>query len=477
MKFVIALNFLTLSIIMVGLFYVVHTNYNEKQQTYKHWVTALLFDAVGLTLTALVISMSTDLSEPYFVGTVANTCLMTALIYQTASIRAIHQNLTKRQIQLIYFSIAFFTVCWHVLKDQLTVNQRLVGFAAIAVMLLLWQLFEVRKDAQKLSTSKQLRILFYSIVGEVLFTTLRIVGVLAVDSVIISAEQLPALSLFSVWIQYGLKIVAYVAMAGFWGEKAAMARAAIEIENKQFKELSERQKNMIAELGQINKVSTAGVFVASLAHEISQPLQGFILNNDLIFQELAAEKPNVNFLRSITENQKIDIERMVEIIGTIRTVFGSSKAAPQKINLTKLFEKLELIYGAEARKKGIKIEHENFGTTEIFASEGGLKQVILNIISNAFDALIESNTPNPTIKISIHGANNWVVCSIQDNGPGIPSFMHQEVFKLLKTTKSKGMGVGLWLSKFIIERDHGYLDTGPSPLGGAMFIIRFQQTV
>ena len=104
-----------------------------------------------------------------------------------------------------------------------------------------------------------------------------------------------------------------------------------------------------------------------------------------------------------------------------------------------------------------------------------MQQVILNLVGNAFDALISHKTQQPVVHISVTCEGNQVVCSVADNGPGIAHDMHEEVFKILKTTKNSGMGLGLWLARYITERNQGSIHVSTSEWGGACMSIRMPQ--
>jgi C4-dicarboxylate-specific signal transduction histidine kinase len=95
------------------------------------------------------------------------------------------------------------------------------------------------------------------------------------------------------------------------------------------------------------------------------------------------------------------------------------------------------------------------------------------LVANAFDALDEKPAAEKKIRISVDDWNGQVRCRIEDSGNGIPDHMHDQVFRFLKTSKSTGMGLGLWLTKYIVEKNLGKITVSRSELGGAMFTIEF----
>lgn len=215
MKFVIALNFVILALIMTGLFFVSKANYRALNASSKYWSLAVMCDAAGLALLAWMFIVIKDFSDPTFLGTVANTLLFASLIYQTVSIHAVRAEITAKQRRMLLPLILVFTVVWDYFRLNAVVNLKILVFAVLALAMLLWQLYEIRKATQP---SNQLKIIFYSVAGEVFFTCLRLGAVFGEGATIVNVEQLPMLGIFSLSLQYGLKIIAYAALVGYWSE-------------------------------------------------------------------------------------------------------------------------------------------------------------------------------------------------------------------------------------------------------------------
>jgi C4-dicarboxylate-specific signal transduction histidine kinase len=289
---------------------------------------------------------------------------------------------------------------------------------------------------------------------------------------IIRVEELPVLGLFSLWIQYGLKIVVYAGLVAYWTEDLAKQKAVIELENQQFKDLSERQEKLIADLGRLNKAATAGVMAASIAHELSQPLQSLVLNIDMSKSVVAAEKMDRELIAKHLEEQANSTDKMVEIISTMRGLFTESGTTRENVDLYDLIKRLSVFINTQANKYGIEIAYLNDGNAVVEVRATELQQVIVNVVTNAFDALQTVTDGTKKIKISVFGDGNYVTCQIEDTGPGLTQEMQEGIFKFLKTSKETGMGLGLWLSKYIVERNGGQIFAGRSQLGGALFAIK-----
>lgn len=475
MKFVIAFNFIVLALIMMGLYLVSNANYRALNQSAKYWSWAVVLDAIGLGLLGGTFLAFKDFSEHTLIGTISNTALFASLIYQALSMKAVRSDVHSNKHYVALAVISVFAIGWDYLRVHATVNQKILTFAVIALAILFWQIYELSRDIDK-KKSRQLTIVFYSVACEIFFTGLRILAISDIGIDIMSAEQLPMLGIFSVWLQYGSKIIAYAALVGYWSEQLATKKVAAEIEAQEFKALSERQEQLIADLGRLNKAATAGVLAASIAHELSQPLQSILLNNSLAADEVSKQKADMQFLKSTLQEQVDNTNRMIEIINTLRGVFTESGATEQTVDMFELTERLGLLIKPQALKRGIHVMIEKNGSALVNVRISEVQQVLLNLVGNAFDALIDSGVSSPTLKVSFGNENGWVTCHVEDNGPGISPSKLSDIFKFLNSSKTGSMGLGLWLSKYIIERNHGQLSVSASGMGGAKFTIKLPQT-
>lgn len=469
MKIVIALNFIVLALIMTGLFFVSKANYRALNQSSRNWSIAVLCDASGMALLGGMFMMMQNFHDHTFWGTVSNTLLFAALIYQTLSIHALNADITLPKRQLAIASIVLFGIGWNHIRTRMEVNDKVLIFAGVALAILFWQVYEISKRPEK---SNQLRIIFWSITGEIVFTVLRFFAISAYETTIVQIEDLPLLGVFSLWFQYGLKIVAYAALVGYWSENLATQKAKTELENEQFKQLSTQQEKLIADLGRLNKAATAGVVAASIAHELSQPLQGVLLDSSIGLEEVNHPQPNLEVLRSTLQAQLDNAKRMAQIVNTMRGMFTESGASDESIDLFELIQNLGLLITPQAQKMGIQLVYDHQGSSVVRVKATEIQQVLLNLINNAFEAVQENTRGTALVQVSCASEGEWVVCKVEDSGPGIAGMDHADVFKFLKTTKSNGMGLGLWLSKYIVERNKGDISVGHSALGGAMFVIK-----
>lgn len=474
MKLLVGLFFVVIALILLGVLLISRDVFRSKSRNSaeNYWAVALALDVLGLFAFGWYMATAQDFKQPTLVGALANTAMMASYVFQALNIRALRKDLSPKSNSLAIAAVALIGLTWFVVRDHSSPEQRTFGVAVFTLGVLIWQLLEIRRGKEKLWSLEPIRALFYLVLCEAVLTSVR-VAIFSGMTPLIQIEHVPMAILVAIWLQMGLKVLTYAVIKGYWQNINAQEQARIHVENTQFRILNARQEKLIADLGRLNKAATAGVLAASVAHELNQPLQASSLNVEMLQQMLSDEPPDVPSALTLLKNQQEDLARMASIVSTMRGVFGESGAKPHKIDLFALCKNLDLLVHAQTKKRGIRIEYTHDGDTYIQARPSELQQVALNLIGNAFDALIAHQTPNPYVRVSVRREQSQVVWVIEDNGPGIAPELQPEIFNILKTTKSEGMGLGLWLARYITERNGGHITAGRSELGGAQFTLSF----
>lgn len=474
MKLLVGLFFVVIGLILLGVLLISRDVFRNKgrHSAQNYWALALAFDVLGLCVFGWYMATADDFTELSFLGTLANTAMLMAYVLQALNIRALRKEITSQSMRLTWILAVLIGVAWHFGKQISTPEARSFWMALITSGILAWQLLEIRYGKETLWAQELIRSLFYLVCFEFLLTSAR-ATIFSDMTPLVKVEQVPMLVLVAIWLQMGLKVLTYAVIKGYWQGVNAQEQARIHMENTQFRVLNARQEKLIADLGRLNKAATTGVLAASVAHELNQPLQASSLNVELMQQTLSCEPVDIPEARRLLQNQQEDLTRMASIVSTMRGVFSESGAKPHTIDLFALLKNLDLLLSPQAKKRGIRIDYLQQGDTQIYARASELQQVALNLVGNAFDAVMTHQTPTPCVRVSVRHVHNQVVCSVEDNGPGIALELQPEVFNILKTTKSEGMGLGLWLARYITERNGGQIAVGRSELGGAQFTLTF----
>lgn len=234
--------------------------------------------------------------------------------------------------------------------------------------------------------------------------------------------------------------------------------------------LAEREE-IIRQLTLSNKTAGMGALVASIAHEIKQPLTTIMLKAELIDNHLG-QGGSPDEARTIAHQIRDDTQRAGAIIRTLRSMFILGKGQFEPIDFSDLLQNLLTIVRGRTERLGIRL-HTNLPERALLNCDATqLQQVVLNLLNNAIDALQEAAPNAPCIQVSCRLVDGQVELSVRDNGHGIDPERKADIFALFKTFKSGGMGVGLWLSQAIVKSHGGQLDFDSVPGQGTVFFLR-----
>ena len=224
------------------------------------------------------------------------------------------------------------------------------------------------------------------------------------------------------------------------------------------------------QLAHVSRVTTMGELAASIAHEVNQPLGAIVGNADICLDWLANEQPDLKKVAEALEDISRDGHRASEVIGRIRGL--AKKQLPQKVTLdiNEVAREAQALVSHEANQRGVVLQAE-FGA-ELPVVSGDrvqLQQVLLNLLMNGMDAMATMERQRRTLTISTtHDGGNALV-AVSDCGAGIEPQEAEQVFKAFHSTKSGGMGMGLAISRSIIEAHGGRLWLEPNEGPGVTF--------
>ena len=251
-------------------------------------------------------------------------------------------------------------------------------------------------------------------------------------------------------------------------EELQEARDQLEIK------VSERTSALMQtqeELTRLSRALTMGELTASIAHEISQPLTAVVANGDACLQWLAANPPNLEKARQSTEKIVQDGTRAGAVVGRIRALFKKEEPNKNWVNINEVIQELVQFLRHEASRRHISIRMQLNSSPPVLKADGvQLQQVVLNLVMNAMDSLAEVPVGEKEIVIRSCVENgDQVLVSVEDTGPGVNSQAIERIFEPFFTTKPHGIGVGLSISRSIVEAHEGRLWATANPNGGAIF--------
>jgi len=226
-----------------------------------------------------------------------------------------------------------------------------------------------------------------------------------------------------------------------------------------------------SELAHVARVTTLGVLTASIAHEVNQPLSGIITNASTCLRMLAADPPNVDGARETARRSIRDGHRASEVITRLRALFGKKNATPEVVDLNDATREVIalLLSGLQKDRMILRTELAD-DLPPVTGDRVQLQQVVLNLILNASDSMSGvDDRPRQLVIRTERDEDDHVRLTVQDAGVGFDPQGVERLFEAFYTTKSDGMGIGLSVSRSIIESHHGRLWAASNDGPGATF--------
>jgi signal transduction histidine kinase len=261
----------------------------------------------------------------------------------------------------------------------------------------------------------------------------------------------------------GLAVLVYEVGRDFFISK----RAAVELARLQ------------SQFSRIERISMLGHLSSALSHELTQPLAANAINASAALKHLERENPDIKELRAILEDVKSDSQRGVDLFRNMRQMLKNHSIEMQPLEMQQIVQDVVKLMGNEAASKKISLSLDlQPDLPPILGDRVHLAQVLLNLLMNSIHAL-QSCAPDArriVVEARADNVKGEVEVTVRDFGHGIPDDIVNKVFAPFFTTKTEGMGVGLSLSRTIIEAHGGNLWADRCPKqGGAIFHFTLQQ--
>jgi PAS domain S-box-containing protein len=239
-------------------------------------------------------------------------------------------------------------------------------------------------------------------------------------------------------------------------------------DRKRSEQERERLRQLQADLAHENRVSMMGELAASLSHELKQPIAAAITDTGTCLRWLTRAQPDVEEAREATMRAMKDSTRAAEIIDRLRSFY--KKGAPERelVDVNELVREMLVLLRSEANRYSIGMGLDlAIGLPKITADRVQLQQVLMNLMLNAIEAM-KDTAGELTIKSEL-GEDGQLLISVSDTGVGLPAEKTDQIFKSFFTTKPQGSGMGLAISRSIIESHGGRLWASANNGRGATF--------
>jgi PAS domain S-box-containing protein len=236
------------------------------------------------------------------------------------------------------------------------------------------------------------------------------------------------------------------------------------------KRAEEALRQARADLAHVNRVTTMGELTASLAHELNQPIAAAVTNANTCLRWLTRDHPDVEEARAAAMRIVKDGTRAADIIGRIRLAFKKDTPQPELVDVNEVIREMIVLLGGETRRYSISVHTELAAhLPQVMGDRVQLQQVLMNLMVNGIDAMKEVDGTRELAIKSQRADNEDVVVSVTDSGVGLPPEQADEIFNAFFTTKPHGTGMGLRISRSIIESHGGRLWAADNSPHGASF--------
>jgi C4-dicarboxylate-specific signal transduction histidine kinase len=236
------------------------------------------------------------------------------------------------------------------------------------------------------------------------------------------------------------------------------------------KQAEEALRQAQADLARTNRVTTMGELTASLAHEVNQPIAAAATDANTCLRWLARDQPDLEEARAAASRVVKDAARAAEIMSRIRSLFKKEMSHRELVDVNDIIRGMIELLRSEATRYSISMRTElSKDLPLIMGDRVQLQQVTMNLIINSIDAMKDVDGTREITITSQRAENEQLQVSVSDTGIGLPSQRADQIFNAFFTTKPHGTGMGLRISRSIVESHGGRLWAAPNSPRGACF--------
>jgi PAS domain S-box-containing protein len=248
-------------------------------------------------------------------------------------------------------------------------------------------------------------------------------------------------------------------------------------ERKRAEEERERLRQVQADLAHLSRVTTMGELTASLAHEIRQPITAARTDAKTCLRWLGRDNPDLAEASDAASRVVKDVARAADIISRISLLFQKGAQQRELVDVNEVIREMFVLLYSEANRYSIPIRTELAeGLPTVMADRVQLQQVFMNLMLNGIDAMKET-TGGRELTIKSEGGDAQLLISVSDTGVGLPPEQADQIFSAFFTTKDNGTGMGLPISRSIIESHGGRLWAVDNSGPGTTFLFTLPTTV
>jgi two-component system sensor kinase FixL len=234
------------------------------------------------------------------------------------------------------------------------------------------------------------------------------------------------------------------------------------------------KNELLSKLSRSSGAAQSGVVVGAIVHEITQPLGALTLNAEFLRRKISEDIATTD-LQKVSDDLLASLRRINAVVDSVRQIFMQKESFREAVDLGKLLRETSDSVLLQLSQDRIALSQKIQDGIAISGQMIQLRMVFLNLMQNAISALKE-NAGKREIAIRLDQCDGMAVISVTDNGPGIAPELAPRIWDLYVSERPSGTGIGLWLSRLIVEHHHGTIYYSQSALGGAEFTVRLPLT-
>jgi C4-dicarboxylate-specific signal transduction histidine kinase len=247
---------------------------------------------------------------------------------------------------------------------------------------------------------------------------------------------------------------------------------ALQAESSERRRVEEKLQQAQADLAHVSRVTTMGELTASLAHEVNQPIAAAVTNANTCVRWLSRNPPDIEEARAAAMRIVNDGKRAAEIISRVRLLFQKGAAQRELVDLNEVVREMILLLRSETVRYNISVGADLAADLpQVLADRVQLQQVMMNLMLNGIDSMKDVDGSRELTITSRRSDNEHLLLSVSDTGVGVPPEQTDRIFNAFFTTKAHGTGMGLSISRSIVESHGGRLWFGNNPPRGASFYM------
>jgi PAS domain S-box-containing protein len=241
-------------------------------------------------------------------------------------------------------------------------------------------------------------------------------------------------------------------------------------DRRQAEKERERLREAQADLARVSRMTAMGELTASLAHEVNQPITAAVNGASTCIRWLTRETPDLGEAREAAQGVIRNARRAADIINRIRSISKKGESNRQLADVNELVREMIALLQSEAKRYSVSVHTELYaGLPRVMADPVQVQQVLMNLMMNAIDAMRDVGQERELTIRSQWADNRMLMISVSDTGVGLPAQLADRIFDAFFTTKSHGIGMGLRISRSIVESHGGRLWAADNSPHGASF--------